>query len=60
MDSDMLISNQYENGDCDWFVCSSRKFAKPKEITVHWLLELYPNFEEELLSDIVDMIDYGK
>jgi hypothetical protein len=30
VDPGMLIHNQYENGDCDWFICSSKKVMNPK------------------------------
>ena len=25
VDSGMLVHNQYENGDCDWFICETIK-----------------------------------
>lgn len=27
-DSGMLVHNQYENGDCEWFICETIKFTK--------------------------------
>jgi len=50
----------YENGDCDWFVCSSVKVINPKEITLQFLLSIDENFDEDLLHDVVEMIDYSK
>lgn len=53
VDSGMLIHNQYENGDCDWFTCTVTKVMNPKEITLHFLLSINENFEYDLLQDVV-------
>lgn len=32
----------------------------PKEISLHFLLEMNENFDDDLLQDVVEMIDYSK
>lgn len=55
----MLVHNQYENGDCDWFICETVKVVNPKEISMHFLLQINENFDDDLLQDVVEMIDYS-
>jgi len=54
----MLVHNQYENGDCDWFICETVKVVNPKEISMYFLLSINENFDDDLLQDVVEMIDY--
>lgn len=58
MESGTLVHNQYENGDCDWFICETVKIVNPKEISMHFMLSLNENFDDNLLQDVVEMIDY--
>jgi len=30
VDSGMLVHNQYENGDCEWFICETVKVMNPR------------------------------
>lgn len=59
VESGMLVHNQYENGDCDWFICETVKIVNPKEISMHFMLSLNENFDDDLLQDVVEMIDYS-
>ncbi len=59
VDSGMLVHNTYENGDCDWFTCETVKVMNPKEISLHFLLSMNKNFDDDLLQDVVEMIDYS-
>lgn len=56
----MIIENVYENGDCEWFECSSKKVMNPKEISMHLMLSLNDEFDDDLLQDVVELIDYSK
>lgn len=60
VDSGMLIHNEYENGDCKWFVCESVKVVNQKELTLFFMLQMNPNFDEDLLQDVVEMIGDAK
>lgn len=55
------MHNQYENGDCDWFVCEEIHFKKMfrwKDATLSLLLGLYEDFDEDLLADTLDLIEF--
>ena len=54
----MLVENMYENGDCGWFQCSVKRILEPKQIALHFMLNLNPNFDEDLLQDAIEMIDF--
>ncbi len=42
----MLIHNQYEDGDCEWFKCETIRYEiKPKEMTLQFLLAIYKDFD---------------
>ncbi len=49
----MLVHNQYENGDCEWFKCETVKIMNPKEIALHFLLNINKDFDEDLLQDVI-------
>ena len=53
VESGMLVHSQYENGDCDWFICETVKVVNPKEIAMHFLLSINENFDDDLLQDVV-------
>lgn len=58
VESGLLIHNMYENGDCDDFVCETVKVTTPREIYLHFLLSINRNFDEDLLHDVIEIINY--
>lgn len=59
LDSGLLIHNQYENNECEWFSCETVKIMNPKEAALHFLLSLNPKFDEDILQTVVEMLDYS-
>lgn len=51
-----MIESEYENGNVKEFTCIYKKLLELKEITLFFLLELYEDFDEDLLQEAVEMI----
>jgi hypothetical protein len=54
----LLVHNRYEAGGCEGFECESMKIVQPREIWMQLMLGMNENFDDGLLQDVVEMIDY--
>lgn len=52
-DGNMIIENQYENGNVSDIIVSSKKIMDPKEITIHFLSEIVEDVDYDLLYEVV-------
>lgn len=59
-DGNMLIENQFENGNVEEVTVTSKKIMDPKEISVHFLNEIIPDCDQDLLYEVTQIIDYQK
>ena len=53
----MIAENLYENGDCEWFECTTKKFWNLKEITCHLILGINEHFDEDLIQETLELLD---
>lgn len=53
-----MIENLFENGDCEWFECIEKKFWNHKESMLHLMLQINTDFDEDLLHEAMEIIDY--
>lgn len=59
-DGGIIVESQFENGDVDQVTVDPKKVMDPKEIYMHFMLEVNPDFDYDLLETVTDMIDYSK
>lgn len=57
-DGNMIVEGMYENADVEEVTIMSKKVMDPREISVHFLCELIPKVDEDLLYDVTKLIDY--
>lgn len=57
-DGSIIFDCLFENGDVKEFTVMAKKVMNPKELTLHFLLQLNEEFDDDLLQDVVEMIDY--
>jgi hypothetical protein len=58
-DSCTLIEGEYENGDVQEFTVMTKKILDPKEISLHFLLHINDDFDDDLLQDAIDLLDHS-
>ena len=44
------------NGDCDDCTFTTKKMVDPKEISMHFLLHMNDDFDDDLLQDAVELL----
>jgi hypothetical protein len=52
----MLIEAQYENEDVHRLKVSCKAPAEPRMLGLHLLLELYSDFDDNLLQEAIDFL----
>jgi len=55
-DGSVVVQSEHQNGDCDYIVITAKKVMDPKEISMHFLLHLNPDFDDDLLQDAIDLL----
>lgn len=55
-DSGTVIQGFYENGDVKEVGVTVKKVMDPKEISLHFMLHLNEDFDDDLLSDAIDLL----
>ena len=55
-DSSTVIEAFHENGDVTKIDITSKKVMDPKEISLHFLLHLNEDFDDDLLSDAIQLL----
>lgn len=55
-DGNLLVQSYHENGDVDDIVVTSKKVMEPKEISLHFLLHLNEDFDDDLLQDAIELL----
>ena len=59
-DGNMVVENQYENGNVEDIIVASKKIMDPKEISIHFMCEIIDNPDDDLLYEVIThTIDYG-
>jgi hypothetical protein len=56
-DSKMMVENLYENGDCEWFECITKRFWDVREAVVHLMLGMNENFDGDLIQEALELLD---
>ncbi len=55
-DSFVMLESQYENANVKEFKCSYKKLVELREIILFFLLQMYEDFDEDLLQNVVELI----
>lgn len=59
-DGNMIVENQYENGNVEEIIVSGKKIMDPREISLHFMCEIIDNPDDDLMYEVLHTIDYGK
>jgi dynactin complex subunit len=52
----LLVQSYHENGDVEDIVVTCKKVMEPKEISLHFLLHLNEDFDDDLLQDAIELL----
>jgi hypothetical protein len=55
-DGSALVQVEKENGDVKEMIVTVKKIMDPKEISLHFLLTLNEDFDDDLLQDALDLL----
>ena len=55
-DKSLVVQATHANGDVDEIKFSAQKVMNPKEISLHFLLHLYEDFDDDLLQDAIEIL----
>lgn len=55
-DTSCIVQSSHKNGDCEDILISAQKVIDNREISLHFLLTLNEDFDDDLLSDAVDLL----
>lgn len=55
-DGSTVIEAYHLNGDCEDCTFTTKKMVDPKEISMHFLLHLNEDFDDDLLQDAVELL----
>ena len=51
-----MIESLYPNADVQQFTCFYRKLMEMREVVLFLLQNLYPDFDEDLLHDVIRIV----
>lgn len=52
------MEGEFENGDVEQFTLKIKKVMDPKEIALHFMLHINEEFNDDLLQDALELLDY--
>ena len=55
-DGSTMVQTYHLNGDCEDCIFTMKKMVDPKEISMHFLLHLHEDFDDDLLQDAVELL----
>ena len=55
-DGSVVVEAYKMNGDCEDCTFTTKKMVEPKEISMHFLLHLNEDFDDDLLQDAVELL----
>ena len=53
----MLVESQFANGDVERVVVAKKRVWERREVFLHLLLHLNPDFDYSLLEDAIELLD---
>ena len=60
-DGNMIVEAQYENGNVEEIIVSKKKIMSPREIALHFMVNMMSDpADEDLMYEVLGITDFGK